>query len=164
MKRRLAITASVLALAGIAGMVLVQRQPRFGAGPRIKFCGFTNINGETKSIFTISNTMDRTIVVAALMPQRYAPLEALPVEWPSQPVNMPSLKPGEGVTVISPAPSLTWRLPVWWDFEPNRSERMRSVWKRNVSEIASNGRFAGLAVSMKLPGQTNFSEAISPVP
>ncbi|HYE33317.1 MAG TPA: hypothetical protein VEH27_17970 [Methylomirabilota bacterium] len=162
LRKTLIVTAGLFILGLV---VFLTPGPRPALRPlSIRWVGFTNEMGETKAVFTISNTNERAVYCIPFLPQEVG--SNGPIAEPTRatgPLRFPLLEAQTVITVVSPILSNLWRLPVWSDYAPTFRDFAQENWRQNVEAFHAGSPLPGWKAGIGLFGQTNFSEVVAPM-
>ena len=161
-KWKWAVIAGVVLL--IITLLLLSGGPN-KQGPSVTFLTQTNIPGQGQSsVFALTNEGNRGIfylVGTAEVNSNGSWTSGMP-PGDSGFVSF-FLAQGEwtNVTVMMPTTGTTWRVPVFWVWEPRISDRVGAVLRANVTAYRNDWPLPGLKGGWSVDGCTNYSTEIS---
>lgn len=156
----LLVALAGLMLLAIGTGIVASRSP--SSALTIRFVGFTNrFEDGQRAVFSISNSSRRAIGYAVMPVQVDQGLG-----WPVADRQMGSglvihPTPPETTKMFSvpvPTNGISWRVPIWWDYEPSRIEWAKAVVSQNFHALKSGRPWLGLNVGIARDGSTNYTE------
>ena len=162
LSRKITIIGALAILAlGLSVFALISVSPQ--SPPfELRFVTYTNSSPQQRlALFSITNLARRAILVFPVLPQvqQYG-------QWPEHLSRPPSNQYSQAMagqrvyfTVTAPEDGEVWRLPVLWDFSPNKLDLVRAVLHENWLAWQSGRSWPGLSVGVGLL-RTNFTAEI----